>query len=287
MTKTDKLGAVSLVSAAVFVTALAAAPSATAAQDAPKGGFQALVPPPAQPGDEAWTFIADLKSPLWGDHAWSPREAAAGEADLRRGVRVDARFPDPEGVLKTAYADLSDFLAAGKVPADGPFTIETAKAETSVFEAYRIEVTADRCRILAADTEGIRRGLFKAEDMMRAACGPFLPLGTVERKPFIKSRISRCFFGPIKRPPRFRDELMDDVDYYPDQYLNRLAHEGINGLWLTVVFKDLCRTSVVPEYGDNVERRLAKLRKTVEQCRRYGIRIYLFAIEPAAWDKGV
>ena len=31
--------------------------------------------------------------------------------------------------------------------------------------------------------------------------------------PWLKNRISRCFFGPIKRPPFNRDELMDDVDY--------------------------------------------------------------------------
>jgi len=241
--------------------------------------------PPAQPSDETWTFINDLKAPLWGNGlGWTPRTAVAGEADLSHGVYIDAKFPDPDGVLKTAYADVSDFCAAGKIAMDGPFVIETSKTETPVFEAYQIAVTADRCRILAADTEGIRRGLFKVEDMMRAACGPFLPIGTIEQKPFIKSRVSRCFFGPVKRPPRYRDELMDDVDYYPDQYLNRLAHEGINGLWLTIAFKDICTTNVVPEFGDHVERRLAKLRRTVEQCRRYGISIYVFSIEPTAWE---
>ena len=254
------------------------------AQNSPEGTLEGVAPPPAQPGEEAWTFIDDLKSPLWDRHMWSPREAAAEEADLRSGVRVHARFPDPEGLLKTAYTDLGDFLAAGDVPQDGPYVIETDKVETSKAEAYRIDVTKDRCRILAADTEGIRRGVFQVEDMMLRAGGPFLPLGALERKPFIKSRISRCFFGPIKRPPKNRDELMDDVDYYPEQYLNRLAHEGINGLWLTVAFKDLCKTNIVPEYGKTADRRLAKLRKTVEKCRRYGIRIYIFTTEPAAWD---
>ena len=245
----------------------------------PKG----VAPPPAQPGEEAWTFIDDLKSPLWDKHAWRPRKATTKEADLQRGVRVDARFPDPENLLETAYTDLGDFLAAGNVPQDGPYVIETAKVETPTTEAYRIEVCKDRCRILAADTEGIRRGIFYVEDMMLRAGGPFLPLGKIERKPFIKSRISRCFFGPIKRPPKYRDELADDVDYYPAQYLNRLAHEGINGLWLTVTFKDLCKTSMVPQYGNDARRRLAKLREVVEKCRRYGIRIYIFSIEPAAW----
>jgi hypothetical protein len=81
-----------------------------------------------------------------------------------------------------------------------------------------------------------------------------------------------------------RDELMDDINYYPDQYLNRLAHEGVNGLWLTVEFRDLVSTPFTPEAGKEAPRRLAKLRRTVEQCLRYGIRTYIFCIEPRAWD---
>ena len=245
-----------------------------------------IVAPPPQPGEDTWTFIGDLQTPLWSEHDWTPREPLAGEADLRQGVAVAPRFPDPEGLLDTAYADLAGFLAAGGVSRDGGFPIETGPAETSTAEAYRIEVTAQRCRILAADTEGVRRGLFHVEDMMMRAGGLFLPLGVVERKPFIKARISRCFYGPINRPPKNRDELMDDVDYYPERYLNRLAHEGVNGLWLTVKFTDLCRTTVVPEFGQEAEQRLAKLRRTVETCRRYGIRIYLLVIEPACWEAG-
>ena len=253
-------------------------------QSMPDADLPGIAQPPLSPGEDAWVFVDDLKSPLWKHHSWKPREAAPGEADLRSGVCIEANFPDPERLLETAYDDLSTFLSAGNVPQNNSYVVETSKAKTDAFEAYRIEVAANRCRILAADTEGIRRGIFYVEDMMLRAGGPFLPLGTLERKPFIKTRISRCFFGPIKRPPMNRDELMDDVDYYPEQYLNRLAHEGINGLWLTVTFKDLCHTSVVPEYGHDAERRLAKLRKTVEKCRRYGIRIYLFTIEPAMWN---
>jgi len=268
------------------IATLMLAAAVCTAQDLPSGVLKGLKPVPAQPGMEAWKFVSDLQSPLWSDHLWRPRKASPNEADLRGGVRVEANFPDQEKLLETAYADLSDFLKAGNISQNGSFVIETARADTPVFEAYRIEATKDRCRILAADAEGIRRGIFQVEDMMLRAGGPFLPVGTLERKPFIKSRISRCFFGPIKRPPMNRDELTDDVDYYPDQYLNRFAHDGINGLWLTIAFKDLCKTSVISEYGNDAQRRLAKLRKTVEKCRRYGIRIYLFAIEPAAWNPG-
>ena len=95
---------------------------------------------------------------------------------------------------------------------------------------------------------------------------PLLPITTIEKKPVIVRRISRCFFGPIKRPPAMRDELMDDVDYYPDQYLNRLAHEGVNGLWLTIEFRDLARTKYTPYAGKDAAKRLAKLKKTVDKC---------------------
>ncbi len=125
----------------------------------------------------------------------------------------------------------------------------------------------------------MRRGIYYLEDLLLSADGPFLKLGLIEHKPWLKSRISRCFFGPIKRPPFSRDELLDDVDYYPDEYLNRLAHEGINGLWLTVEFKDLCKTSIT-ELASNAEKRLAKLYRTVKKCLRYGIKTYIFCIEP-------
>lgn len=99
------------------------------------------------------------------------------------------------------------------------------------------------------------------------------------RTPWLKDRISRCFFGPVKRPPLFRDELMDDVDYYPDEYLKRLRREGVNGLWLTVAFRDLATAPFLPPPKD-AARRFAKLRRTVETCARHDIKIWLFAIEP-------
>jgi len=77
---------------------------------------------------------------------------------------------------------------------------------------------------------------------------------------------------------------MDEVNYYPEQYLNRLAHEGVNGLWLTVEFRDLAATTYTPEAGQDAEKRLAKLGRIVESCLKYGIRTYIFCIEPRAWD---
>lgn len=97
--------------------------------------------------------------------------------------------------------------------------------------------------------------------------------------PWITNRITRCFFGPIKRPPNNRDELADDVDYYPDAYLARLKREGMNGVWITVEFRDLAETSFTKRRPDAM-RKLAKLRRTVAKCAKYGVKVWLFAIEP-------
>ena len=72
---------------------------------------------------------------------------------------------------------------------------------------------------------------------------------------------------------------MDDVDYYPEAYLNRLAHEGLNGLWLSVEWKDITKTSFREPSPDR-QRRLAKLRRTVAKCARYGIKVWLYYNEP-------
>jgi len=98
-------------------------------------------------------------------------------------------------------------------------------------------------------------------------------------EPWLKERISRCFFGPIKREPYNRDELMDDIDYYPDGYLEKLSRDGVNGLWITVEFHEIAETRFFPR-DKNAERRLAKLRRTVDKCAKYGIKVWIFALEP-------
>ncbi|MCC6344689.1 MAG: hypothetical protein IT166_20990 [Bryobacterales bacterium] len=240
---------------------------------------------PPQPGEDRWKFTEDLKSPMWTRHAWGATRPDAKDAVLSGGVRLVTGFADPKKRLDTAYEDLRQFLAAGGVGTEsGGYAIETALDPKLGSEAFRVETGKTSCRISASDTEGIRRGIFYIEDEMLRRQGPFLAVGSVERRPVIERRISRCFFGPIKRPPKMRDELMDDVDYYPEQYLNRLAHEGVNGLWLTIEFRDLVSTGFTPEAGRDAAKRLAKLRRTVAACLRYGIRTYIFSIEPRAWE---
>jgi len=238
---------------------------------------------PPQPVQSEWKFIEELRLPEHRVFNWNRTTRQACETDLSGGVRLRYDFPDPAGMLATAYEDMERFFDECGIRQDGSYKIITAYGDAGENDSFRIQVESGSCKIIAENIEGIRRGIFYLEDLLLGADGPFLEIGEIHRVAWIKNRISRCFFGPIKRPPLNRDELMDEVDYYPKEYLNRLAHEGVNGLWLTIKFSDLCKTSITPEYGKDAIKRLAKLRSTVDKCLRYGIKTYIFCIEPAAW----
>ncbi|OGV67565.1 MAG: hypothetical protein A3K19_13465 [Lentisphaerae bacterium RIFOXYB12_FULL_65_16] len=239
---------------------------------------------PPRPEEKDWAFVDELRTvPFHSKVVWAPRAARRGEAHFPAGVRLAPAFDDPRGVLQTAYVDFRFFLRCAGLRSNGAYRIVTARAPTSVREEYRVTVYPDRCELTANDADGIRRGLVWIEDEMLRRGGPFLPLGELTRTPLIRTRISRCFYGPVNRPPKCKDELADDVDYYPDEYLNRLAHEGSNVLWMTIHFFQTVPSKIIPEYGRHAGPRLDKLRRTVEKCARYGIRIYPFCIEPAAF----
>ncbi len=228
-------------------------------------------------------FIEDLKKPL---HEAKPdyygkRAIESGEVDVH-GLYIAQKFAaDPEKLLETIYEDFALFLKVYGIGGD-QFPIYLEIGETECFEAYVIEVAADKITITANDTEGIRRALVYLEDELRRSENAFLMPGVTKKKPFVRSRITRCFFSPINRPPKYGDELSDDIDYYPEQYLNRLMHEGSNGVWIYTRFSDILPSEIIPEYGKGYEKRMAKLNRVIEKCRRYGIGVYVFAIEPVA-----
>ena len=242
------------------------------------------VPPsPTKPGESYKVFVDDLNTPLWTNHHWSDVSPPFEHANLKNGVVVIRTFPDPKGLLETAYDDLNLFLKAGEVPVgSGGFVIETNHDSGMEKEAFIIETNASSCRITAGDTEGIRRGVYYLEDQMLQANGPFLKTGITKKTAEIKRRITRCPFAPIKRPPNRRDELLDTVNYYSDNYLNRLAYEGVNGLWITVeLFNELVPSAfTINKDSIDAEKRFKKLNDVIQSCLRYGIRTYVFFIEP-------
>ncbi len=234
-------------------------------------------------------FLEILKSPVhkekpgdFGMHSCDARQKAVTGKIYAGGAYLECGFPDPDGVLTTACSDFRRFLDIYGLTGDR-FRISAEYGKTECFEEYRIDTGINGTKITAADTEGVRRALVWIEDEYRRQNGPYLPAGVIVRRPRIKARITRCFFSPINRPPKYGDELSDDIDYYPDEYLNRLAHDGANGVWIYSRFSDLVPSSYITEYGSGHEARIDKLNRVIRKCMRYGIKVYLFAIEPYAF----
>ena len=227
-------------------------------------------------------FVDELRKPI---HVVKPEwfgrnELGNGEVSAA-GAFLMNEFPDEEGLLETAVDDFNLFLQVHDARGER-YPIRMIYKETECFEAYRILVKEDSCMVEAADTEGIRRALIYLEDEMLRREGAILPLGEISRKPAIRARITRGFFSPTNRPPKCQDELLDDMDYYPDEYLNRLVHDGTNGLWIYTYFNQLLTSDCFTEYGKDSVKRIAKLRRVVEKCKRYGIKVYVFGVEPFA-----
>lgn len=241
-------------------------------------------PPPPQ--REEWAFMQELKKPEPYNCNWTRHEVQPGEMSIADGIAIQSSVADCKNSIQTAIDDLKRFLNENNIKHDdGKCTLKlNVVHKLDGFESYKLDVADDCIQLTAQDSEGLRRAIYFLEDTLAANDGPFLKIGSVQRKPWLKNRISRCFFGPIKRPPFNRDELLDDIDYYPDEYLNRLAHEGINGLWLTIEFRQLAETSFTPR-DPQAPQRIEKLQRTVDQCLRYGIKTWIFAIEPMSLDE--
>ena len=79
----------------------------------------------------------------------------------------------------------------------------------------------------------------------------------------------------------FADPLADPaISSFPEGLLQRLSEQGVNAVWLHTVLRTLVKDPKYPEFGEGAENRLANLRKLVERCRAYGIKVYLYMNEP-------
>ena len=193
-------------------------------------------------------FVEDLSSPV---HAHAPlgfgnrKSAREGEV-FAGGLYLKNEFADGKDLLEAAYADFSAFLAVTGAGGDR-YPIALEKGCVSGKESFRLAVREDGATVTAEETEGVRRALVYIEEEMTKREGAFLPFGEIVRKPYIKTRMTRGFFSPTNRAPKFGDELLDDTEYYPDEYLNRLALNGTNGLWIYTSFRALIDTPVFPQ----------------------------------------
>jgi len=225
-------------------------------------------------------FVDELKKPFYQSAPanFNTRKIREGEIAVS-GIYLDAHDFSDEALLETAYSDFSRFADLYGISGKN-YPVVLKKGPTPCYESYKIVFDSSCTTVYSADCEGIRRAIIYLEDELVRREGAFLPKGEILRKPSVKTRITRGFFSPTNRAPKFGDELFDDIEYYPDEYLNRLAHDGTNGIWIYTSFKALLSSEYITEYGDGGEKRIEKLKKVIENCARYGIRVYVFAIEP-------
>ncbi len=210
---------------------------------------------------------------------WNTRKPDAGEVAVC-GKTVLADFPDEKGLLDTAYADLRRFFDVYKMQ-DGDFVFKTAQVIGMAQESYKITVSENQCLLEAGDTEGIRRAIYYIEDEMKRREGNILPHGTIERRAVIKTRISRSALVPNYNTGH-EGELGANIEGYPDTYLDRLAHDGVNAIWVQEHLRVLVPSDIIPEYNKNSEARIEKLNRLIDRAARYGIGVYLECVEPAS-----
>ena len=214
-----------------------------------------------------------------------------GFVDLSQGYQLRMAGVDKgnAALLAPACADLRRFLNESlAVPeSESGFAVRLlldGEAGTgAAAESFEYHVASDGCTIRAGAADGLRRGVFFIEDEMARRRLPILRVGSGERHACLSPRIVRSPVAPYRWLSGW--ELEDERDYYPDEYLNSLAHCGVNGIWVAGLFRNLIASDVLPELGPS-EHRLGKLRELAARTRRHGIRTYLFCIEPRMLPAG-
>ena len=82
----------------------------------------------------------------------------------------------------------------------------------------------------------------------------------------------------------FGDPLANPrLDPFPDGLLTRLRAQGVNGVWLHIVLRQLAPGGeTFPEFGEGHEERLRNLQNLVDRAKRHGVDVYLYVNEPRA-----
>ena len=72
----------------------------------------------------------------------------------------------------------------------------------------------------------------------------------------------------------------DTLDPVPEKLVAQYASMGIKGVWMHALLYLLCPIPGAEEFSEGVERRMENLRRIVERCGKYGVKVYLYFNEP-------
>ena len=140
-------------------------------------------------------------------------------------------------------------------------------------EGYRIEAGEGGVVVLATTGRGLLRGVFALEDEMRDAGAPLLRPGVTVRNPRLARRITTSIIPGGERYTETSRELL-----YTDGLLERIAHDGFNGVWIWLNVEEATVNSrVLPELSDEqAQIRLERVQDLARRARRYGIDVYAY-----------
>ena len=118
------------------------------------------------------------------------------------------------------------------------------------YRGYRIDTTETAVYINGYDERGAAQALYSLERIMNIKKAPYLPIGTVARKPMFSPQMVHSGYG---------------LDEYPNEHLNAIAHEGRDAI---LVFTN--DVNVTP-YG------YLDFNELIYRAKKYGIDVYAYS----------
>ncbi len=211
----------------------------------------------------------------------------AGDVNLLKGWTL--MLPEKPGpVAQQAADDFVDYCrhsqrtklrVQSEATAAGTNTIQLQlDASLPTDETFALQFTPTNATIRARSEIGLARALVELEHRMSERGGPFLAPCAEINSPTFSPRYVFSYISLLT------DVLgQDQVDPFPDGYLNEIFHQDADGVWVYALLQDLVASPVFPEIPHaGSEERLKRLRSMVDRDARHGLKVYLYLNEPRA-----
>jgi hypothetical protein len=232
------------------------------------------------------TFISELCQAHDAGDFIPGTKPRADDADLRAAWTLE--LPKGAGmILETAAQDFLDYCKSIQ-HAKKINIASSARARTKTFclainpswpdtEKYSLEISPTSIALRSGTEHGLARGLLEVERRMGERGGPFLAPCCETNHPAFSPRFVSSYFSLLT------DVLGQElIDPFPDGYLNRLAHQDADGVWVYTLLEDLAPSPVFDGMGAGSELRIKRLRDLVNRAKKFGLKVYIYLNEPRA-----
>lgn len=89
-----------------------------------------------------------------------------------------------------------------------------------------------------------------------------------------RSAVTSCWEG----------DLNSGIERIDDRELGEIAEHGYNGIWIHQPLRDYTPSKIFPEFGHSSDKYLLRLEELINRAARYGIKIYMYLLEPRAME---